>query len=136
MNVCSAVMRITRIMIGQAPDERLGCQALHLSPGGDWWALSAYTRTNTDPGSRRALLYSDCWIPITRNSGMCMTNASQNATASGVPSPMKLWGSTCNAVILISASRGSGVKNAALSISEPFPASAVVSVHPARRGSH
>ena len=42
MNVCSAVMRIKRIMDGQALDERLGCRALHLSPGGDWWVLFAF----------------------------------------------------------------------------------------------
>jgi len=34
-------------MIGTAPDERLGCRALHISPGGDRWALAAYTRTST-----------------------------------------------------------------------------------------
>ncbi|MCD4776724.1 MAG: hypothetical protein K8S15_11830 [Candidatus Aegiribacteria sp.] len=43
-------------MISTAPDERLGCQAFHLPPGGEWWALSAYIRTNTTPDSRRTLL--------------------------------------------------------------------------------
>jgi hypothetical protein len=60
MNVCSAVMRIKRIMVGKVPDKRLGCRALHLSPGGEWWALTAYTRTNTDQDGRKALLCSYC----------------------------------------------------------------------------
>ena len=92
-------------MIGTAPDQRLGSQAFHFSPGGDWWALSvdflrtarllavlvfAFIRTNTGPGSREKPLYSDYWMAITKSSEMCMTIASQNVTASGVLSQMRL----------------------------------------------
>ncbi len=64
MNVCSVIKRIKRIMAGKATDERLGCRALHRSPGGEWWVLFAFIRTSTGPASRRALLYSDCWILV------------------------------------------------------------------------
>jgi len=71
-------------MVGMAPDERMGRQALHPSPGGERWALFAYIRENTYPGARRIPLCTGYWIPITMNSVICMTNASQNAMASGV----------------------------------------------------
>jgi hypothetical protein len=49
-------------------NQRLGCQALHLSPGGDRCAPFAFIQTNTGPGNRKKPLYSDYWMAITKSS--------------------------------------------------------------------
>lgn len=54
-------------MISTAPDQRLGCQALHLSPGGDRWALIAYIRTNTDRYRNNAERIADNWDFVTQH---------------------------------------------------------------------
>ena len=50
-----------------APDESIGLQALHPSPGGERWPLVAYTRTNTakqDGGNIRMQIHSRIEIAV------------------------------------------------------------------------